>query len=171
MVTTSKGSTTTKAKISNAANVTPQLVSGIKMHSGLQDLLLGLDVAENFAVGDVAVNSKAAVAMYLATAQDPANAQAASTALTKSVQTIPEAPPLELAPLARAYVQFALDATKKAKFDAAAQKVGYTDFRTFLMAAPAPTQDQIKTARTELETDNDIKARLLELDKSSTSPK
>src|SRR5205814_1676776 len=79
LVTSADGSAT-KGKFSNAANITPQVVSGIKMHSGLGDLLLGLDVSENFAVGDVAVMSPAAIAMYISTAQSPTNAQAAAQA-------------------------------------------------------------------------------------------
>ncbi|HEY3864270.1 MAG TPA: hypothetical protein VGO59_20555 [Verrucomicrobiae bacterium] len=79
----------------NAADVTPQLVSGIRMHSGLQDLLLGLDVSENFAVGATAVQSQAAVAMYIATAQSPTNAQAASTAVS-ALTTINSPPNTDL---------------------------------------------------------------------------
>jgi hypothetical protein len=71
----------THAKISNAANVTPQLVSGIRAHSGLGDLLLGMDVSENFAIGDVAVTSQAAIAMYITTAVTASNATAAAEAI------------------------------------------------------------------------------------------
>jgi hypothetical protein len=78
---TSTNGTMTNAQISNAANITPQVVSGIKEHSGLGDLLLGMDVSENFAVGDVAVNSKAAIAMYIASAESTNNATAAQKAV------------------------------------------------------------------------------------------
>lgn len=167
IVTSPKGEIS-KAKISNAANLTPQVVSGIKMHSGLQDLLLGLDVSENFAVGEVAVNSQAAVAMYIATAQNPSNALAAADALSKLAKTVPAAPPPGMASLARAYNQFAAVPAKKAEFDVAAQKADYKDFRSFLLAVPAPTQDQIKTVRNELEKDSEIKSKLDELDKTTT---
>jgi hypothetical protein len=167
IVTSPKGEIS-NAKISNAANLTPQVVSGIKMHSGLQDLLLGLDVSENFAVGEVAVNSQAAIAMYIATAQNPSNALAAANALSKLAKTVPSAPPLGMTTLAKAYTQFAADPAKKAEFDAVAQKANYTDFRSFLLSSPAPTQDQIEAVRSELEKDSDIKSKLAELDKTTT---
>lgn len=66
---------------SNDAKNVPQLVSGIKMHSGIDNLIVGMDVSENFAVGNVAVNSKAATAMYIASAKDPKSAKAASEAV------------------------------------------------------------------------------------------
>jgi hypothetical protein len=78
---TSTNGTVINAQISNAANITPQVVSGIKEHSGLGDLLLGMDVSENFAVGEVAVNSQAAVAMYIASAANTTNAAAAAIAV------------------------------------------------------------------------------------------
>lgn len=84
-IVTNPGGNTTNAKISNAANITPQVVSGIKEHSGLGDLLLGMDVSENFAVGDVAVMSPAAVAMYIANADTDAKAQAASEVARQQV--------------------------------------------------------------------------------------
>lgn len=72
---------------SNAANLTPEVVSGIRAHSGAQHLFLGMDVMENFAVGKVAVMSPAAVAMYISTARDAERAKAAaegaSSALSK----------------------------------------------------------------------------------------
>jgi hypothetical protein len=73
--------TPVNAQISNAANVTPQLVAGIKSHTGLGDILLGMDVSENFAVGDIAVMSPAATAMYIANAENSASAKAASEAV------------------------------------------------------------------------------------------
>lgn len=66
---------------SNAANLTPELVSGIRAHTGWQDLFLGMDVSESFAVGKEAVKSDAAVAMYITMAKDKENAQAASKAV------------------------------------------------------------------------------------------
>ena len=72
---------TNSVALSNAANLTPQLVSGINAHTGLGDLLLGMTIMENFAVGSDAVNSKAAVAMYISQAATSTNAQAASAAV------------------------------------------------------------------------------------------
>jgi hypothetical protein len=68
-------------KTVNQADITPQLVSGIKVHTGVEQLFLGVDVSENFAVGEEAVNSKAAVAMYIASAEKPQNAQSAAEAV------------------------------------------------------------------------------------------
>jgi hypothetical protein len=53
------------------------------MHSGVEDLFVGMDVSENFAVGAVAVNSRAAVAMYVADAKDTQTATQAATAAGK----------------------------------------------------------------------------------------
>src|SRR2546422_4074592 len=64
----------------NAANLTPELVSGIKMNSDARHLFVGITVAENFAVGKVAVMSPAAVAMYVADAKSPEAAKRASEA-------------------------------------------------------------------------------------------
>jgi hypothetical protein len=83
-----KNGKTVKAKISNAANITPQVVAGIRSHTGLQDILLGMDVSENFAVGEVAVNSDAATAMYISNAQKPGNATAASEAVSARQQAM-----------------------------------------------------------------------------------
>ena len=63
---------------SERADITPEVVSGIRVSSGIQHLFLGADIAENFAVGKEAVNSRAAVAMYISGAGDPASARAAS---------------------------------------------------------------------------------------------
>jgi hypothetical protein len=66
----------------NAADLTPQLVSGIRMGGNSQSKFsLGLDVSENFAVGSNAVNSQAAIAMYIANAKDTNSAKAASEAI------------------------------------------------------------------------------------------
>lgn len=80
IVTSPDGTTSQKGKISNAANVSPQMVAGIRSHSGLGDLLLGMDISENFAVGKDAVNSPAAIAMYITQTTNAAVANAASTA-------------------------------------------------------------------------------------------
>ncbi len=79
-VVSGPGVAVTNAQISNAADVTPTLVSGIRMHTGWESLLLGMDVSENFAVGPVAVMSPAAVAMYVAGADSKEKAQAAAQA-------------------------------------------------------------------------------------------
>lgn len=80
MVTSTNG-TVTNAQISNAANITPQMVSGIKASTSLADVLLGMNIAENFAVGKDAVNSPAAVAMYIADAKTATNAVQAAAAV------------------------------------------------------------------------------------------
>ena len=62
---------------------TPQLVSGIGGSVDTGRLSIGMGVAENFAVGDKAILSPAAVAMYLATARSQ-NADA----IAKAMQTM-----------------------------------------------------------------------------------
>lgn len=47
-----------------AADRTPEIVSSIRVQSRAQELFLGVDIAECFAVGPEAVKSPAAVAMY-----------------------------------------------------------------------------------------------------------
>lgn len=69
------------SQYANAAGTTPQLVSGIKMDSSWKNLFLGVEVSENFAVGDVAVMSPAAVAMYISMAENTNNAEAAARAV------------------------------------------------------------------------------------------
>jgi len=65
---------------SNRAQDTPEMVSGIRMESGVKQLLVGLNVSESFAVGATAVMSPAAVAMYIANSENAGNALAASSA-------------------------------------------------------------------------------------------
>ncbi len=79
-VVSGPGAVAANAQISNAADVTPAVVSGIRMHTGWESLLLGMDVSENFAVGNAAVMSPAAVAMYVAGADSKEKAQAAAQA-------------------------------------------------------------------------------------------
>ncbi len=71
---------------SNKADLTPELVSGIKVHSGAEHLFLGVDVSENFAVGKEAVNSRAATAMYITEAQNAGVASAASLAAQSTLK-------------------------------------------------------------------------------------
>ena len=66
---------------SNNANITPQVVSGIHAKTSLADILLGMEVSENFAVGSIAVMSPAASAMYVADAKTPTNAVSAAAAV------------------------------------------------------------------------------------------
>jgi|GEM_PF-1632136 hypothetical protein len=66
---------------SNKANVTPQLVSGIQMKSKLQHLLVGMDVSESFAVGEIAVMSPAAVVMYFSQIENTNQARSAALAV------------------------------------------------------------------------------------------
>jgi len=126
---TSTNSIVTNAQISNAANITPQVVSGIKEHSGLGDLLLGMDVSENFAVGEVAVMSPAAVAMYIATAQNSTNAAAASKAVQSlSESTFSATEQDHMADVSEQYHAIT-DAATKAKWDGVITNVtGKTDF-------------------------------------------
>jgi len=68
-------------QISNAANITPELISGIHSDMGVQDILFGMKVSESFAVGKEAVKSNAAVAMYVANAKTDESAKQASAAM------------------------------------------------------------------------------------------
>jgi hypothetical protein len=77
-----------KEKLSNDAQATPQVVSGIRLSTGARHLFLGIDVSESFAVGETAVNSKAAIAMYISEAKDPVTALAASKATTAITQSL-----------------------------------------------------------------------------------
>jgi hypothetical protein len=65
----------------NDAERTPEVVAGIRMRSGVEQLFVGVDVSENFAVGRVAVMSPAAVAMYIADAASEDRANAAADAV------------------------------------------------------------------------------------------
>lgn len=50
--------------LSNKADITPVVVSGIHSKSDWTNLIFGMDISENFAVGKEAVNSEAAKAMF-----------------------------------------------------------------------------------------------------------
>jgi hypothetical protein len=71
---------------------TPQLVSGIGGSADIKGTSFGGGVAENFAVGETAVASPAAVMMYMATARTPEAAKAMAEAMKamklQSEQTI-----------------------------------------------------------------------------------
>ena len=69
----------------NRADITPQLVAGIRAKTSLADVILGMEVSESFAVGSDAVKSDAATAMYIANAKDSKSADAAANA----VRTLP----------------------------------------------------------------------------------
>ena len=62
----------------NDACCTPEVVSGIRAHSGAEHLFIGMDVSESFAVGKKAVMSPAAVAMYVSQAKNPEAARDAA---------------------------------------------------------------------------------------------
>jgi hypothetical protein len=66
---------------SNEANTTPEIVSGIRMKSGIEHLLVGMEVSESFAVGGTAVMSDAAIAMYIANARNSKQAASAAVAI------------------------------------------------------------------------------------------
>ncbi len=74
-------------KLSNRANVTPELVSGIRVHSGAEHLFIGADISESFAVGKIAVTSGAATAMYIANAKNDRTARAAAKAVDPAAKT------------------------------------------------------------------------------------
>jgi hypothetical protein len=71
---------------SERADVTPEVVSGIKVSTSWKNLIFGADIAENFAVGKEAVRGGPAAAMYVATAEKTETAKKASEA-AKSVST------------------------------------------------------------------------------------
>ncbi len=130
---------------SNDAGLAPQLVSGIRMHSGFEQLLLGIDVSENFAVGDKAVNSPAAVAMYIANADTDAKASAAAVAANaKSTTTISTQPSGDVATIHGNIVDAynAADATKRRQIESIVTKNGYASWNEFL--APGTTHDPSK---------------------------
>lgn len=81
-ISDASGKTLTNSLVSVSPKETPELVSGIRAASGVQSLVFGMDIAENFAVGPAAVNSRAAIAMYLSQAAKPEAAQAAAQLLT-----------------------------------------------------------------------------------------
>lgn len=129
-------------KSSNDAGVAPQLVSGIRMHSGVEQLLLGIDVSENFAVGERAVNSPAAVAMYIANADTDAKASAAALAANaKSTTTISAVPSGDIATVHHSIVAAytAADTTKQQQIESIVTANGYASWNAFL--APETTHD------------------------------
>jgi hypothetical protein len=65
----------------NAANLTPEMVAGIRVHSSWSTGLFGADISESFALGEAAVKSQAAIAMYVASAEDKDVAKAAADAV------------------------------------------------------------------------------------------
>lgn len=67
----------------NRADITPEMVAGIRTESDFTSLILGLKISENFAIGSNAVNSDAATAMYIAAAKSDTNATAAAAAVEK----------------------------------------------------------------------------------------
>lgn len=71
---------------SNAADLTPEVVSGIRAHSGIEHLFIGMDVSESFAVGKIAVESDAATAMYIANAKSETAANAAAIAVNPAAK-------------------------------------------------------------------------------------
>lgn len=111
----------------NAANVTPNVVAGIRAKVGIQDIVLGQEVTENFAVGDLAVNSSAATAMYIAQAQNSNSAAQAA----RAVESVANQTQRAKLPLSSAYA--AAQPDKKADFDAIAAAFGYSSFAAFIL--------------------------------------
>jgi len=146
----------------NGAVDTPEVVMELK-YSGIFSTSGG--IYQRLAVGRTAVSQPGAAFMFAKDDTgnlDESKARAISLALT-SVPESPEAVSQTRAPLAKAFA--ALASTKESKFNEAAQKAGYLDFRSFLLSRPAtPTAAQIQNVRTELEKDPEIKTKLAEID-------
>lgn len=68
----------------NDADKAVTMVAGIRVNSGIEHLFLGADIAESFAIGTAAVNSPAAVAMYVAQAKNEKLAKEAANAVTRT---------------------------------------------------------------------------------------
>lgn len=159
--------TTSSTNLSNNARSTPNVVSGIRARSSAKDLFLGMDISENFAVGDDAVRSPAAVAMYIAEAAATNNAAFAAEAVSYTTQSPLESG--ELAPEARetlAHLATVYQELPKRRtdFDAAAQGVGYTNFPRFSAGRPKePSLAQIRTVTKALESEPEIKQKLDEV--------
>lgn len=77
-----KGSEVIGDHQTNAANLTPEMVAGIRVHSSWSTGLFGADISESFALGEAAVKSQAAIAMYVASAEDKDVAKAAADAVS-----------------------------------------------------------------------------------------
>lgn len=71
---------TNEVQLAHHADITPEVLSGIRVESSARDLFLGANITESFAVGSYAVMSPAAVAMYVSQAKDAARADAAASA-------------------------------------------------------------------------------------------
>jgi hypothetical protein len=82
---------------STAADKTPNVVSGIRVDSDFRHLFLGAKIAENFAVGDKAVMSPAAVAMYLTHSPDKPSEETVKAAASgaKALSKISSLPNLD----------------------------------------------------------------------------
>ena len=78
-------------KTENHPDITPTLVSGIRVTTSVQNLFLGMDISENFAVGAAGVNSPAASAMFISQSQDSGVAGAAATAASDVANKVPAA--------------------------------------------------------------------------------
>jgi hypothetical protein len=73
-------------------SITPELVSGIRAGANARSGIVGMDISENFAVGKIAVNSRAAIAMYIAQAENAQSATAAAASIgNEDVQTVMDA--------------------------------------------------------------------------------
>jgi hypothetical protein len=138
---------TNGAHHTNHAHKTPEMVAGIRMESGIEQLLVGLKVTESFAVGKTAVMSPAAVAMYVANAESDAKAMAASSAAaaaTKSLEKIRSVDAPEKVEKKMAIAQIRQQGpAAKAKVDAAIAKPangGFADWNAFLAGDPTDAQ-------------------------------
>jgi hypothetical protein len=73
-------SSNTNCVAKNDADKAVTLLAGIRVSSSLQHLFLGADITESFAIGCCAVDSPAAVAMYVSQAKSEGRAQSAADA-------------------------------------------------------------------------------------------
>ena len=75
------GSTNCPAK--NDADKAVTILTGIRVNSGIEHLFIGADIIESFAIGEAAVNSPVALAMYVAQAKNEKLAKAAASTATQ----------------------------------------------------------------------------------------
>ncbi len=73
--------------IRNKADVVPDVVGALVVESGVDQLFIGMNVKELFAVGPKAVGSSAAIAMFAGNAATPAHTVAAIRAVD-SIRTV-----------------------------------------------------------------------------------
>ena len=142
-------------KPSNDADKAPQLVSGIRVHSGAEQLFLGVDVSESFAVGNIAVMSPAAVAMYVADADSDEKAKAAKDAAVamanKSTASIASPGSADLEALYKSIVDAHGDVNKTPQVEQAVKEHGYADWDKFVDRTPPPDVPTLKAIKAQID--------------------